>query len=540
MRLLPIPLACFAVLVIAPTGCTDVRTPEERAGELVYGYGGVFATFDPAKQRYAQESALYRQVLEPLVEYDNDLHLVPCLATDWRTPDGCTTWTFSLRPDVEFHDGTPFNSAAVKWHIDRVKDPLTASTRSVYTEQIAEVQTPNPLTVVFVLKAPNCTFPEQLASAWASFPSPTHFAKMEGKIARSPVGTGPFRFVDWEDDVAIRFERNPTYWNADAYHLERLVFRPVPEATTRLILLEQGTLDVADISYKHAHVARQADDLSVQTVSQLSIRYIGFNNMKPPFDDKRVRQAANYAINREDMIKFVLFESGEPARGPIPTALPDFNPDMPRYGYDPAKARALLAEAGYPNGVDVVMWTTEQGEYKDVAEAILGNLYEVGIRVQLKVFDSGKYWDQFDEFQPSTGEKFPTKKGVFDMYLGGWVGGETAHGFLRPLFLSTSSNNSSFFAHEEVDRLLGYYPTLPDPDARSDIYRRLQAIIVDEAPWVFGYYGATNTGVRHRVRNFRANSAGMIFLDGVSLDETATTPSQPARAAAREMTGLTP
>lgn len=524
-------IAVCVVLIGALLGaCTDERTPEQKAGTLVYGYQGVFATFDPAKQRYAQESAIIRAVLEPLLEFDNDVRLVPCLATSWSTPDACSTWEFKLRPDVIFHDGTPCDAAAVKAHFDRVKDPATGSTRSVYTDQIAAVETPDALTVVFHLNTPNCTFPEQLASSWASIPSPAAFAKYGEQIARNPVGTGPFRFVSWEDDVAIRLERNPTYWNAAEYHIDRLEFHPVPEATTRLILLEQGVLDIADISYKHAHVARRADDLSVQTVSQLSIRYIGFNNMKPPFNDKRVRQAANHAINRPDMIKYVLFGSGEAARGPIPTALPDFNPDLPFYDYNPDKARALLAEAGYPDGVDVVMWTTEQGEYKDVAEAILGNLHEVGIRVDLKVFDSGKYWDQFDEFQPSTGEKFPTKKGVFDMFLGGWVGGETAHGFLRPLFLSTSTSNSSFYANPEIDRLLAYYPTLPDEAARSDVYRQMQAIIVDEAPWVFSYYGCNNVGIRHRVRNYRPNAAGMIFLNGVTLDESATTPSQPPAA----------
>lgn len=506
-------LAALVVLLVG--GCTEKRTPEQLKNSIVFGYGDNFKTFDPTRQIYAQESAIILQVLEPLVRWNQDLQMQGYLATSWETPDHCNSWVFHLRQGVHFHDGTPFNSLAVKKHFERVLDPAVAATRRKLIEDVVSIETPDEYTVVFRLVAPNCIFPEKLTGAFASIPSPDAVAKWGDQFGLHPVGTGPFIFKEWIPDVAIRLEKNPDYWNVENIHLDRLEFRPVRENTTRLILLEQGVLDIADVSYQLVQVAKGADDIVVQSVPQLSIRYVGFNYQKPPFNNKLVRQAANHAVNREDLIKYVFFGVGEPAYGPIPTVLSAYNPNIPKYKYDPALSRKLLEEAGYPKDFTASYWTYEMGMYRDTTEAIVGYLGDVGIKVKMNILDNGVYWDKFDEYLTPGGEMYPTKDGVFDIYVGGWVGGETAHGFLEPLFKSGSTSNASFYLNPEVDRLLVEFKTKEDPAERDEIYKRIQALVVDDAPWIFAFHGQLNMGLRKRVKGFKVNPSNWYFFEGV-------------------------
>lgn len=517
-------LAVLMVAAFSAIGCTDKRTPEEMKGTLIFGFGDNFKTFDPARQIYAQETAIIQQVLEPLVKFNNDLELSACLAVEWETPDNCKTWIFTLRQGVTFHDGTPFDAHAVKFHFDRILDPKTAATRRRNIADVERIEVLDDYHVAFHMAAPNCVLPEKLSGAFASIPSPTALQAPGDKVpgdrfARNPVGTGPFRFVDWTPDIAIRLEKNPDHWDAENYHIERLEFRPVRENTTRLILLEQGVLDMADIAFPQVTVARKSPDFNLQSVPSLSIRYVGFNTKKPPFSDVRVRRAANYAVNKQDLIKYMFFGVGEPARGPIPPVLPAANPNVPDYAYDPEKARALLAEAGYPDGFEASFWTQETGTYWKTTEGSVEYLRDIGIDVNIKILDNAVYWDKFDEYLLPDGTAFPTKEGVFDIFVGGWVGGETAHGFLEPLFLGGSYSNSAFYDNPTINRMLAEYKTLPDPLERRKLYKEMQQIIVEDAPWIFAFHGQINMGIRHRVKGYVVNPAGNYYFNGVTLDD---------------------
>lgn len=513
------------ILLIATfAGCADRRSAEEKRSTLVYGYGDPFKSFDPARQVYSQETVIMNQVLEGLVRWNNDLVLEGHLATDWATNDGCRTWEFNLRPGVVFHDGTPFDSTAVRLHFERILDPATAATRRKLIEDLLWVETPEPLRVIFHLQAPNCIFPERLASAFAYIPSPASIAahndtnpRTRRELGLHPIGTGPFRFVDWEPDVRIRLARWEQYWNRDLIHVEQLHFVPVREHTTRLILLEQGRLDMAPIFFAHKRVADRTEDIEVQSIPQLAIVYIGFNTQKPPFSDPRVRRAANYAINKDDIVKYGFFGAGSPAKGPLPHVLPDFNADIEYYDYNPERARALLTEAGYPQGIRVTMWTQETGTYRIASDAIIEQLRQVGIRVNVNVLDNAVYWDKFDEFLKNDGTIFPTKEGVYDMFVGGWVGGEVAHGYLEPLFKGGSYSNATFYDNPVVNAGLVEFKALPDEEDRRAVYRRLQKVIVEDAPWIFTLHMNLNIGVRRHVKGFRINPSGRLFFEGVRL-----------------------
>ncbi|HMX62590.1 MAG TPA: ABC transporter substrate-binding protein, partial [Candidatus Sumerlaeota bacterium] len=204
--------------------------------------------------------------------------------------------------------------------------------------------------------------------------------------------------------------------------------------------------------------------------------------------------------------------------GPIPSVLPGFNPNVHVYNYDPEKAKELLAEAGYPNGFDADFWTYEQGIYRSTADYVVESLRNVGINAKMKILDNGAYWDKFDAYITPDGKRYPTKEGVFDIFVGGWVGGETVEGFLDPLFRSNSNSNSSFYNNAEVDKLLVDYKTKESVEERLAIYRRLQEIIVEDAPWIFAFHGQLNTGVRKHVKGYRTNPSLLYNLEGVTLE----------------------
>jgi peptide/nickel transport system substrate-binding protein len=497
------------------SGCLERRTPEELEQSIIYGYESDVYTFDPTRQRMMKESAVMAQVLEGLVRWNNEIETEPCLALRWESTEDCRLWTFWLRENVLFHDGTPFTADAVVAHFQRTLDEKNAATRRHLILHIESIEAPEPHKVVFRLNSPDCTFAQLSASTFAVIPSPAAVADLSKPFGQNPIGTGPYKFVEWIPDVAIRLEKFQQHWRADQYHVERLEFRPLRENTTRFILLEQGSIDMADIYFAQVNVARESTRINLQTTPQLAVRYIGFNNQKPPFSDIRVRQAANYAVNREEMIKYQFFGVGMPAQGPLPPALPNYNADIQTYSYDPEKARRLLVEAGYPNGVDVNFWTTEQGEYRVAAEAVSEYLRKVGIRVNMRIIDNAAYWRKFDEYVNPKGERHPTREGVFDMYVGGWVGGESEFDYLKPLFLSTSSSNTSFYSNKQLDAMLASFQATPDPLERRRMMLEMQSIISADAPWIFAYYSQVSVGYNPRIEGFKINPSGRYFFHGV-------------------------
>jgi len=502
--------------LLLPSGCTDRRTPEQMKNTLVIGTRDDIRTFDPVYQKMMLEGAAMALIQEPLTWYDKKQKLQPRLALSWETPDDCMTWIFRLRPGVKFHDGTPFNAEAVKFHFDRHLDPETAGQKTERLKDIDHIDVLDELTVAFHFKTPNCLFPESIRDPYGQIVSPTAVRKWgNDAYGRHVVGTGPFVLDDFEPGIRITMHKNPHYWNADAYPIERVEIVPVRENTTRLILLEQGVFDMAEIYWAHVDTAKHIPDIEVQSISTLSIRYIGFNVKKQPFDDVRVRRAANYAVDKEALAKYVLFGAVSAAKGPLSPVMPAHNPDVNPYTYNPEKAKELLREAGYPDGFDCDLWTMESGTYRAVAEAVVEYLRQVNIRARMITYDSAVYWDKFDEYLAPDGGEYPTKKGAYDIYIGGWTGGESPYSTLYPLFIGHSYHNSSFYDNPQVNDLLNGLKVVTDDDERLKVYRELQQIIVDDAPWIFAYHGQLTYGIRPRVKGFHVSPAEEFNLAGV-------------------------
>lgn len=495
-------------------------TPDTEGVTLRHGIAQDVDTLDPLFQDRALDGAVFQQIFEPLVWYNDDLQMIPWLATSWEAQSDGQVWIFHLKPGVHFHCGTPFNAEAVRAHFRRILDTPGSKRRNrIWSDELRleNIVAVDDLTVRFEFDRPFAPWPEVMRDPFAHIVCPVCAARWgPEEFTNHPCGTGPFVFDEWVRRVRIAMHRNPD-WHGGEIRFDRLVFVPIPEQTTRVIELLQGNLDVADISWQVVAELRRDPRVVVQTRPSLSVRYIAFNTQKPPFSDVRVRRAANHAVNQREIVDHLLNGVASISRGPLPSELPSFNGEVPAYDYNPDLARRLLAEAGYPDGVDVLMWGSELETFRVISEAVIEDLRQVGIRAQLRVFDRATYWDQFDRYIRPDGSWEPQAEGVYDMCIAAWVGGESAFGYLWPLFRSNSYSNSAFYSNPEVDRLLGAMLRTTDPQAYLDQIREIQRVIVEDAPWIFCNHGVEGVALRPHVRNYRVSAAGEYRYSGVEV-----------------------
>ncbi len=515
MRLLGV---CLPPGALVLSGCTEERSPKEMIKRMIVAIDERVQTLDPAYQTMALDSYVICNIYDTLTWYNRELELVPRLALSWESPDNAYSWIFKLRPGVKFSDGTPCDAEAVKFHFDRIKDPATASQRRSKVLKMKSVEAVDPLTVRFEMTEPYSVWPVVLRDAFSGIVSPTAVRKFGNEaFTLHPTGSGPYMVAEQEQGERILLKRNPHYWRADEFSVPEVEFRVVREPTTRLILLEQGAIDLCSITFAHTEVAEKSAKVEIIKAPKLAVRYVGFNNMKPPFSNIRVRQAANMAINRNALVKYGFRDNADPLLGPLPTVMPNFNKNMKTYDFDPKAAKALLVEAGYPNGMDVVLWTKDDVDDTNLGVVVADQLRDIGIRVQILRYDRNVYWEKFDPYQTLDLQWFPEKDGVFDLFAGGWVGGEHPHGYLDPLFRSTSTSNSSFYKNDEVNRLLQESLATVDEAKRNEIYDRLQAIIVQDCPWIFAYSSRMLWGINPRIKNMHVHPAGEYEFQGVTM-----------------------
>ena len=283
------------------------------------------------------------------------MEFVPALATEWSTSEDGRTWTFRLREGVKFHDGADFNAEAVKYNFERILDPEIGSPRRSMIEMVEKVEVVDEYTVAITTKTPFGPFLAQISSYNLGMLSPTTAGERGKGYAQNPAGTGPFKLKAWEPGDTLIFEANQDYWGGKPA-IDELVFRVVPEDSTRIMLLKSGDVD-AIAGVPAFEVETLKGDQNVVLISLPGFRtiYVGMNCQQKPFDDPRVRQAVNYAIDRQAIVDHLLRGVATVGVGPESTSIPGSVKDLPPYGRDVEKAKALLAEAGYPDGFSTVM-----------------------------------------------------------------------------------------------------------------------------------------------------------------------------------------
>src|SRR5690625_110899 len=488
-------------------------------GELVIANAADAVSLDPAGSNDRPSSDIQENIYEALTKPDENMEVQPSLATEWEAVED-DVWEFTLREDVKFHDGTDFNADAVKANIDRIIDPDVVSPRYFLYEMITDVEVVDDYIVRFTTEYPFAPLPAHLAHSGGGMVSPDiieeDYEAMEEDskdpgtiINEKPVGTGYFKFDEWEPGEHIRLVNNEDYWDEPAL-LDSVVFKVVKEDLTRVAEIETGESHISDpLSPSDVAQIESSDEMGVHEQGSVSLNYIGFNMEKEPFDDERVRQAISMAIDKEQIIDGIYDGFGEPAIGPIPPDVFGYDDSVSGLDEDIDKAKELLAEAGYEDGFSTTIWTNDDRERVDTATNVQAQLKEIGIDVKVEELEWGAYLEQ-------------TANGEHEMFVLGW---STATGdadyAMYALFHSNNlgdPGNRTFTVDEDLDKLLDEGRQEPDEDKRLEIYSEAQEMLVDIAPMIYLHHQEYLMGVRDEVKGLVQLPTQILLLKDVYLE----------------------
>lgn len=464
-----------AVPTVAPKpgrGITVVQGPEP-------------LSLDPSVDIGKTSINVQQTILDPLVNHMSDNETIPWLATEWKAV-APTRWRIKLREGVTFHNGEPFNADSVVFSINTYNSSKGEGSKMF--KYVKEAVAVDEYTVDIVTEKPNPFVPESLAFLHAL--PPKYYAKMgPEQFSQAPVGTGPFTFEEWQYGVQIVVRANPKYWGG-APALASVTFKPAKEASTRVAMLETGEADIiSNVPPELVDRVNGAGSTVIREVPSLRMIFLEFNPFEPPFDDVRVRKAFNYAIDKASLIDDVLGGHASPMKGVnIPGWLGYKPGDLTDYPYDPKKAKALLAEAGYGDGLTVDFWYPI-GRYlkdKESAEAIAGQLREVGVTLNMNGSDINTLVQRIHTQKLSGLHFFSMAPLIMDPdYL------------FRTHFYSKGLNQYGWT--ERTDKDIEAASSILVRVQREAIYSKLDAYLTNEhVPWVYMYlqnliYGVNNS-----------------------------------------------
>ena len=504
---------------------TDTETTTEEKPEvaqvLVFGRGGDSVSLDPGVVTDGESFKVTQNLFETLLNFGKqDTTINPGLAKEWVVSDDGLTYTFTLEEGVKFHDGTDFNAEAVVKNINRWKAGnaedfyyFNSMFKAEGEDVIKDVVAEGDYTVVFTLSRPQAPFLKNIAMSPFGIASPTAFEKDGAAFGDNPVGTGPFKFVDWKRNDSITIEKFDEYWVADLPKLDKVIFRSIPDNSARLNALTAGEIDLAD-GINPSDGAGIEGNAALQLIERpsMNIGYLGLTNTRAPFDNKLVRQAVNYAIDKQAIVDAFFEGRAQVAVNPMPPSISGYNDALSPYPFDPEKAKALLAEAGY-DGKEIELWAMPvprpyMPDGAKVAEVIQKNLQDVGIPSKIVTFEWATYLEK-------------TKNGEADAFMLGWTGDNgDADNFIYTLLDKDNigSNNYAYYTNDEVHKLLIAAQSEVDENKRIELYKQAQEIIHDDAPWVPLAHSTPLLAAKAGVKDFFPHPTGSDKLDKVSIE----------------------
>ena len=511
----------FLLIILTLAAC---GSDKQQLTTLVFGRGSDSVGLDPGLETDGESFKVCDNIYETLVAYDSEsTAILPQLAHSWDVSADQLTWTFHLQRGVHFHDGTIFNAEAMLFSLGRqfYKDHPHHKVEGGYRywkdmgmdDILAELTAPDDSTFVIRLKKPNAPFLSNLAMNFCSAVSPTAIKKYGRDYFKNPVGTGPFRFLEWRKDERIVLARNDNYWGPKA-KLDRLIFKPIQEAAIRFLELSQGTVQGLDnLNPEYIDEIRDNPELQLLTQPGMNVGYLAMNMDKAPFDDLRVRRAINHAVNKQALVDNFYQGLALAAKNPIPPTLWGYNDKITGYAFDPNKARALLAEAGFPDGFETELWAMPvprpyMPQPDKIAQAVQADLAKIGVRARIVQWEWGTYLDK-------------VSNGEHPMALLGWTGDNgDPDNFLHVLLDKTAAvkpaQNIAFYKSEELHKVLVAARISADRYQRSKLYQQAQEIIFHDAPWV-PLVHATQTAAFHRgVSGFILHPTGSKWFHGTA------------------------
>ncbi|WNR46112.1 glutathione ABC transporter substrate-binding protein [Paenibacillus roseipurpureus] len=486
------------------------EAPKAVAKPLVVGIEAEPKSLSPYNATDGNSSGVQGSMFEGLLKLSADMKVVPQLATEYKLSADAKSITFTLRPNVTFHDGSKLTAQGVKDSLDFVRNKANKQARASFFEFVESITVVDETHVTITSKAPNSAMAAYMAHSAASILSPAELKKKKDdpnyNMDRNPVGTGPFKFAEWKDGQYVKVVPYDGYWDAEhKAKLESVTYKPVKEASTRVNMLKTGELDVVkNVPSQSAKELSTDTTIDISKNPSMDVFYVGANNKLPQYN-KEVRQAMNYAVNKEQLIAQVENGYGRIADSAIAPNVIGYSPQKP-YEFNLEKAKELMKKGGYEKGFEATLWTRNDTEFVAIAENVSIQLGKIGINAKVVPMESGTLFDKLDSGKD------------IDMYIGRWSPGTgEADWGLRPNFHSTrippSYNNDTFYINKEVDDLLDGALSSSDSKKTQENYDKIQKIVYEDAAWLYLLEPESIIGKRKDVSNVVLLPTGYIDVN---------------------------
>jgi ABC-type transport system substrate-binding protein len=506
---LPLLFAAFCIALALPSGC--LRNDDRPQGVLRLRLNGNPTTLDPALISDVQGGGIAAKLFNGLVRFDENLEVAPDLARSWTVSDDGRTYTFRLRRDARFSNGRPITASDFQYSFERVLTPATKAPLTWVLDKIegadaflagkaahiTGVRVPDEHTLVVAIERPFAPFISLLAMTAAYVVPREEVGRLGPAFGVRPVGSGPYILSEWKHGQSLTLSANKDYFEGRP-RLNGIHYRIIPEDLTAVLEFETGRLDVLQLPSSEYRRYTTDPLLRSRVIGRpgLNTYYLGLNCARPPFDDVRVRRAVNMAIDRRRILDTLMEKRGLPADGPVPPELwkcAAWQPAAEGRRYDPDKARALIHEAG-ADGAIVTIYISAEQEVIDIVEVLADYLRKSGLQPEIVQRDWSAFKQAVDNGESNA------------FWLSWWADYPDPENFLYPLFHSASigsAGNRSRCVDPELDRILDAARGVSNTRERCRLYRKAEARIVENAPWVFMWHKAEYFAVQPWVAGFK-------------------------------------
>lgn len=499
-------LLLVIVSAVIFTGCSSKESSGDKQDgkdqELVIAVNENFISMDPHNTGDTNSNSVQSAMLEGLLGTDSEGKIINQLAEDYSVSDDALTYTFKLKEGVTFHDGEEFNADAVKVNFERIMNDDSLRLYSRGFSLITNIEIVNDYEIKVTLSEPYSGMLTRFVSA--KILSPKLIEVGSDEIGKKPVGTGPFKFVEWVQGDHLTVERFDDYWDKKD-RVKTITYKPVPENGSRVAMLKTGEAHVIyPLPSQNIQELEGNKDIEVQTIPSTIARYVSINTMKEPFDDVRVRQALNYAVSKEAFISVVNSGYGLPLDSIIPSKTLHYE-KQEVYEQNIEKAKELLKEAGLEGGFEAEIWGNTNSDTMKGMQFIQQQLKEIGVDVEIKSMEEGTLSDEIYGAQKPEDTKL-------QMWYVSWSSypSDTTNA-TKPLFYGGSfppnGSNTAYYSNDQVDSWIEEVNTTADESKQAEIYGDIQSTIYKDAPWIF-------LGVDEILAGKRSN------VEGVSISPT--------------------
>ena len=493
-------LTILLVLVMALAafaGCNST-TAGGSAGnrQLVIAQGSDVSALDPQLSNEIASVSVYSQIFNTLVTIDNDMNIVPCIAESWQTIDDNTV-SFKIRQDIKFSDGTPLTGEDVKFTIERV---INSPYVSYVLDFIDSVELTDKYTVVVHTAEPFGPMLAHFTVPYTGIVPKALVEADEAAFSKHPVGTGPYKLVEWKTGESVELAANENYF-LGAPAIKSVMFKIMPENSQRLIALETGEIDIAyDISPNDISKVEAEKGLMVLNEESMACMYVGCNVKKEgPLQDLNIRKAIQCALDKQAIIDAVAYGYGSPAETVIPPKALGFSSNTPTSSFNLAKAKEYMAASAYPDGFTCTIWAYDSSVNNEACNIIQNQLAQIGITVNIEILEYSTMLSRLEDcehdllFERWTTDTCDAYYTLYGMYYSG----STAY-----------EGNDAFYNNPDVDSLILEGRAKLDSAERTGVYEQIYKTICDEVPYIPVYYPYTSIAMKDTIQGFQIAPSG--------------------------------